>query len=132
MPTTGALSDYAENALLDHVLGKTAFAKPAVYLALFTADPGEASGGTEVSGGAYARQRLDPDTAAASAGSAASNADKTFPVATADWGTVTHVALFDALSGGNRLWHGALTTSKVIATGDQFKFNSGDLTFALD
>src|SRR4051794_26029028 len=114
----GNLSDYAENKLLDHILGKTSLTMPAtVRVALFTADPGEAGPGTEVSGGSYARQALA--TSAASGGAAANSGDIAFPVATADWGTVTHVAILDAASGGNLLWHAPLNASKIVQSGDQ-------------
>src|SRR5688572_15936538 len=105
------LTNFAENKLLDHILGKTSYTMPTTYVGLFTAAPGEAGGGTEVSGGSYARQALQPTTAAAS-GAADNSADVTFPAASADWGTVTHVGIFDASSGGNLLLYAALTASK--------------------
>jgi hypothetical protein len=125
-----ALSDYAENKLLDHLLGTTSFTMPAqVYLALFTTATTDAGGGTEVSGGAYARQAVDFD--AASGGATDLTADATFPQATANWGTITHVALFDAASGGNMLMHGALTASKQIDSGDTFRVPAADLDVSL-
>lgn len=44
-------SDYLENKLLDHQLGKTSYTMPTVYVGLFTAAPSDSGGGTEVSGG---------------------------------------------------------------------------------
>jgi hypothetical protein len=125
-----ALSDYAENKLLDHLLGKTSFTMPAsVRVALFTAAPSDAGGGTEVSGGSYARQAIVVNSS--SGGATNPNADVTFPVASASWGTVTHVGIFDAASGGNLLMWGALSASKTIASGDQLVFPAADLDFAL-
>lgn len=125
-----ALSDYAENKLLDHLLGKASFTMPAsVRVALFTAAPSDAGGGTEVTGGSYARQAIIVNTS--SGGATNPNADVVFPVATASWGTITHVGIFDAASGGNLLMHGALTASKAIASGDQLIFPAADLDFAL-
>jgi hypothetical protein len=120
-------STYLDNAMLNVVLRNTAYTAPtAVYTALFTAAPTAAGGGTEVSGGGYARQTMA--FAAPVSGQCTSNADTTFPQATASWGTVTAFALFDASSAGNMLYYGNLTTSKTINTGDQLKFASGGVT----
>ena len=55
-------------------------------------------------------------------------AEIAFTTATAGWGTVTDVAIVDTASGaGNILYYGALTASKVVNSGDTFKFNAGDL-----
>lgn len=127
----GALTDYLENKLLDHVLCNTAYTPPTtVYVGLFTAAPGEAGGGTEVSGGGYARQAAS--FSAAANGQASNSADIVFPVATADWGTITHIALFDAQTAGNMLLYAALAASKTIQTGDQFIIKAGNLTVTLD
>jgi hypothetical protein len=123
-----ALSDYAENELLDHLLGTTSFTMPAqVYVALFVAAPSDSGGGTEVStsGTAYAREPVD--FAAASGGAANPTGDVQFDEATGNWGTVTHLGLFDAASGGNLLMHGALAVSKLIETGDTFRIPAADL-----
>lgn len=138
-----ALSDYLENEILDHILdnGRSqAFNAPAsLYIGLFTSSGGlesNTSGSwTEVSGGAYARQELDGSSnyfTVASGGSSSNHADITFPVATGDWGTVSHVAVLDSLSGGNVLFWGALTSSKTIETGDQFKISSDNLVLSMD
>lgn len=133
-----AASDYLEDKLLDHALGTAAFTEPtAVYLALFdnvstnTAVNLEAGTITdEISGGSYARQAAGFDSAAD--GSAANTASITFPTATADWGTITHVAIMDALTGGNVLFWGAVTTAKLIETNDIFQVTAGNLTITLD
>ena len=49
-----------------------------------------------------------------------------------DFGTITHIGIFDALTSGNLLAHGALTSSKVISDGDTFQINSGNLTITID
>jgi len=125
-----ALSDYAENKLLDHLLGKASYTMPTnIRVALFTAAPSDAGGGTEASGGSYARQAIVINTS--SGGASNPNADVVFPVATASWGTITHVGIFDATTGGNLLMWGALTTSKAIASGDQLVIPAADLDFAM-
>ena len=98
------------------------------YLGLFTAAPGEAGGGTELSGNGYARQAI---TFTVSGDTASNNAALEFPTATASWGTITHVAVFDALTTGNMIAYATLTASKVIDTGDVLRVPSGDLDITL-
>jgi hypothetical protein len=132
-----AASNFLENKVLDHVLKNTAYTQPSsLYVGLFTNTSGNAAAnleaGTltdEVSGGSYARQSAA--FSAASGGSASTSATITFPAATANWGTITHVAVIDALTSGNVLFWGAVTTSKTIETGDTFQITSGNLTISL-
>ena len=125
------MSNYLENALINVTLRNTAYTAPTtVYLALYTTDPTDADTGTEVSGGSYARQSLSVTTA--SAGIVTSSADVTFPQATANWGTISHIGILDALTSGNLLMHTELTTSKTIELGDIFKIPTGNLTAELD
>jgi hypothetical protein len=129
------LSDYLENALIAHIFRNTNFSRPAnIYVALFTSATSDAGGGTEVSGGSYARVAVPTGASsewAAESGGATSNSNViTFPTATGDWGTITHCALFDASGGGNMLFHKALTASKQIDSGDVFRFPVGDLDAA--
>lgn len=126
-----AVSDYLENALLDHVFRGTAYTSPtAIYVALYTSDPTDADSGTEVSGGGYARQSVTFN--APSGGVITNSADIVFPEATADWGTITHIGLRDAATLGNLLWHGAVTQSRLILAGDQLIIKAGTLTVSLD
>lgn len=132
-----AASNYLENAVLDHVLKNTALSQPTnLYVGLFTNDSTNAAAnleaGTltdEVSGGSYVRKTIA--FGAASGGSAANSATVTFDAATANWGTITHVAVMDASTAGNVLFYGAVTTSKTIETGDTFQISSGNLTISL-
>ena len=121
-------STYLENKIIDHMLRNQSFTPPTtVYVALFTADNGLEEGTItgEVTGGSYARQAVT--LSAASDGESSNSADIEFPTATADWGTITHVALMDTASGGNVLMHSALDASKTVNNGDTFKINAGDL-----
>lgn len=125
-----AFSNYLENALINGTLRATTYTAPTtVYVGLFTTDPTDAGSGTEVSGNAYARQSAT--FATPSNGAASTDADIQFPQATGNWGTVTHFAIFDALTTGNMMYHGALTASKTIETGDVFKIATGSLTVTL-
>jgi len=127
------ISTYLADKLLDHSLGKTSYTMPTVYVGLYTTNPTmpAGSGGVEVSGGGYARQTLSPNTAAASSGSASSSGAVTFAQASANWGTVTGIGLFDAASAGNLLAAGPLTTNEVVNSGDTFSFPIGDITLTL-
>jgi len=129
-------SDYLENKILDFLLGGVSYTPPAtVYIALFTAAPTDAGGGTEVSGGGYARVAVANNTTnfpTASNGTKSNGTTITFPTATADWGTVVAVGIFDAATGGNLLFWANLTTSKTIQNGDTAQFAAGSLTFTED
>jgi hypothetical protein len=125
-----SFSNYLETELLDHVFTNSAYTAPStLYLALFTGAPGEAGGGTEVSGSGYARQ-----TAAftVSGNTATNSGSIEFPTATGSYGTVSHVGVFDASSSGNLLCYAALSASKAIESGDVFRVPAGDLDITLD
>lgn len=125
-----AMSNYLENALIEATLRNTTYTSPsAVYVALFTSDPTDAGSGTEVSGGSYARQEAAFETP--SNGVSTIGAAIEFPQASGSWGTVTHFGIYDASTSGNLLYHGALTVSKAIDTGDVFKFATSALTVTL-
>ena len=122
-----AKSNYLEDKILDYILRDTAdWAPSAVYLALHTANPDEDGSGTEVSGNGYSRQAVT--FAAASSGSSSSNSVEEFTASGGAFGTVTHFGIWDASSGGNLLYYGALTASKTIADGDTLRFASGAIT----
>jgi hypothetical protein len=124
------ISNYLENALINGTLRGTTFTAPAaVYVSLHTADPTDAGTGTEVSGGSYIRQAAT--FGAPSNGVSTTTADVTFPQATASWGTIGWIGIWDADTSGNMLYHTALDTSKAIDTGDIFKIASGSLTVTL-
>ena len=134
-----AMSDYLEDKFRTHVFRTGSFTKPSVLaVALYTAAPGETGGGTEVTGGSYARVQRDPLDANWTAASATNGltdnaAALTFPSPTANWGSVTHLAILDATSGGNFMVYGALTTPKTVNSGDPapaFGIGALSVTFA--
>ena len=123
-----AMSDYLERKLLDHTLGTTAFTHPAqAYLALHTADPTDAGGGAECSGGSYARQTIDFNAAAGTGGAVTNSTAEDFTNMPAC--TVTHIGI--AASSGNLLYHGAVSSSKAVASGDTISLAAGQLTVTL-
>lgn len=143
-----AMSDFLENKLIDLIFRNRAYGPPAtIYIALFTAAPGETGGGTEVTGGAYARVQIGPSdaawestqgttTAVASSGTGGATQNgstATFPTPTANWGVITHFAIMDAVTGGNYLMYGALAQAKTVNNGDpapSFAAGAIDVTLA--
>lgn len=133
-------ANYLEEGLLNHIFRSTSFSQPGtLYIALFTTAPGEdGTGGTEVSGGSYARASVDTtdstwtDPSAGTQGETDNVAKIVFPVATANWGTVTDVGIYDASGGGNLLYFGSLGASVAVAVGDQPYFDVGALNVQED
>ena len=125
-------SDYLEDKVLDHVFGGNAFTAPStLHVALYTVAPSDTGGGTEVSGGAYARQTAAFTVSGTNPTTASNTAAIEYPTATADYGTVVAVGVLDASSGGNLLAYSTLDSSKVVSSGDVFRFNAGDLDITL-
>lgn len=135
-----SFSDYSENKVLNYLLRGKAFAVPNLYLALFTSSNGlEANTPltqTEVatSGTGYARVAIPSYTAFSDAASGSSSNTVTFafPVAQADWGTITHGALMDAATGGNVIWWSALSAPRAVYNGDAIRFAPGTTVVTLD
>jgi hypothetical protein len=135
----GSLSDYAELKILEHSVGKTSWTMPtSCYAALWTTAPNDASTGAapspgvEVSGGSYARVQTNTSWGTATLSGITNSVDIVFPTASASWGTIVAVSLMDAITTGNFLWWGTLTASKTVASGDVFKFLTGQLVLTLD
>ena len=105
-----SFSNTFETTVLTWAFSTSSATRPtAWHLALYTAAPDDTGGGTEVSGSAYARQSV---TFTISGNTASNTSALEFPTATGSYGTVTHVGVFDAASGGNLIAYAALTTSK--------------------
>lgn len=127
-----AMSNYLENKLVDHILRAQTFTPPTnLVFDLCTSATDDAGGGTEVTGGSYAPVSVaaalanfsgtqGAGTTAASSGTggrSGNNGAITFPAPTANWGIITHFKVKDA-AGGNVLFHGALTQSRTVNSGD--------------
>lgn len=127
-----SLTNAFETSTLSYLLTAGAVTRPtAWYVALFTTDPTDTgAAGTEVSGFSYARVAV---TFSVTGNVASNTAGVEFPAATGGaWGTVSHIGIMDALTGGNMIIHSALTASKAIADGDVFRIPTGDLDVTLD
>lgn len=124
-----SFSDYLEDAVLDHVFRNTALTSPtAVYLALYTAAPTDAGGGTEVSGSGYARQAIT--FGAADGGAMANTAAVEFTASGGNFGAVVAVGVFDASTAGNLLAWDEIT-SATVNDGDTLRFAIGDIDLTL-
>jgi hypothetical protein len=143
-----SMTDYLENKIVDWLFRGQTFTPPAtIYVGLLTAACSDSSAGTEVTGGSYARvgvtsalanwagtQSAGSTTASSGTGGTTSNNGAiTFAAPTANWGVVTHFALYDASTAGNMLFCAALTTSKTVNNGDAApSFVAGALTVQVD
>lgn len=128
-------SDYLEAAVLDHLFGITPLSAPAtVYAGLFTATPSDAGGGTEVSGGSYARVAVTNDnTEWSRTGNVISNINALdFAAASALWGVVGWIGIFDTLTVGNLLFWAPLVSTRTVNISDQVGFAPGQLQFTED
>jgi len=143
----GPLTNYIENALIDHVFRGTAYSAPAtLYVSLHTAACSDSSTGTEVTGGSYARvsvtsngtnwantQASGTGASSGTSGTTSNSGAITFPAPTANWGVVTHFGIFDASTSGNQILCQALTASKTVNNGDAApSFAAGALTIQID
>ena len=127
-----SLSNTFETRVLTWLLTGDAVTRPSsFYVALFTSNPDEDASGTEVStsGTAYARQSV---SFTVSGNTASNSAAIEFPTATASYGTVTHIGVFDASTSGNLIAYAALSTSKAIDTGDVLRLPANDLDITMD
>jgi len=134
------LIDAVEADILDHIFGGPDYTRLAtVYIGLSSTTPTDAGGNiTEPSTGAYGRVTVTNNATnfpAASGGAKANGTAFTFVQATADWLAgvdLTHLLIFDAVSAGNPVAYGALTTPKPVLNGDTASIPIGDLDITLD
>ena len=128
-----AFSNYLEDQILNWIKGTSFASAPVnVYVALFNGDPTDTgTGGTEVTTIIRPAGRVTVTFGALSGGSMSNNAIIDFGNSAGST-TVDHVAIYDAVSSGNLLMHGALTSSKSVMTSDPVSFPIGDLTLAVD
>ena len=126
-----SVSNTFETHVLQYVFTADSVTRPtAWYVGLFTADPTDTgSGATEITGNNYSRVSA---TFTVSGNAATTSAAVEFSAATGSWGTISHIGIFDAASGGNLIAHSSLTASKAIASGDVFRIPTGDIDITLD
>jgi hypothetical protein len=127
------MTTYFEQKVLNSALRGQAFGPiSTVYAGLFKTAPTDAGGGQEVSGGGYARKSATfAEPVKETDKSVCRNSDEIdFGAAAADWGKITHAAIFDGQTGGNMLYYEALKSPKLIEEADSLRFAAGSLTIS--
>lgn len=120
-----AFTSQLNNLLLNHVFRNEPYTSPSsVYVALFT------SANTEVSGNGYERKQIT--FGAPVNGKIASDVEVRFPIAAADWGTITHLALFDSVTDGTRLDTTKVKSERVVRANDQPVLGVGEYSLELE
>lgn len=118
--TGSNMSDYLANEMLDHIFAGAAYTLPSLYFGLTSTATNNTTGGTELTGNGYARVDCTNSFGTASSGSISNDVAITSPSATGDWTAATHFIIHDASTSGNRLFHGALSSSVTVANGNAF------------
>lgn len=129
-----AASDYLEQKFLEHLTGHSSWTAPsALYVALMTGDPldnAQMANVYELSGGGY--ERLEAEFDQPADGQTANTDELTFSNLVTNGAPITHVAIFDAATGGNMLLHGPLLEPRAVPNGEAAYFAPGDLTLSMD
>jgi len=128
-------SKYLEDGIINYFFRNQAVTRPAAhYLALYISDPTDDNTGSEIAGGGYARKVITFTTPAIVSGKTTitNEAEIRFPVATANWGNISHWGILDAPTDGNLLAHAPVDVPKLIENGDEAKFNAETLTITID
>jgi hypothetical protein len=143
------MSNYLENKLIDFLLRGVSFTPPTnLYIALCTSSVSDASTGSnipEVAGGNYTRQSIasnssnwsttNADNSSVSSGTGGTTTNNALSITwtNVSWsGTVTHMAICDAMTGGNVLFFGSLDSAKTIASGDSVSFGINTINIQID
>lgn len=122
----GSGTTYLEGKVLGHALGFAAWNPPPalIYVGLCTSQPSSTTPGAEVTGGAYVRL-TGTFAISATPNVAVNTATIEWPAATSSWGTLGWFELWDAPTGGNRLFQGTLIdpvsgvpVTRIIGAGD--------------
>ena len=133
-----AFSNFLENALLNATLRNVTYSPASsgiVFISLYTTDPADDDSGTEVAASGYDRFEVSAGLGGfttASGGSCRNAEAWEFLTATTAWGSISHFGIHDATTAGNLLYHGVLTTTKVVGTDDIVRFPVNTLSVKLD
>lgn len=125
---------YAQKLVQNALLRGSSFISPsALYIALFTTAPTDlytsaSPTGVEITGNNYARQSITFNTPTGVPATTTNTGLITFPVSTADWGTVVSFGLFDTQVNGNLLEWANLTPPVTITVAQIGKFQVGSLS----
>ena len=120
------LTHIGENLIINEFFRKKKF-----YLGLLKADPTDnASNIQEVEGGSYRRQEIIFE--APVIGESYNKNEINFPVATENWGWITHIGIFDNESSGNLIAYAGLDYKKEIRAADIYKIPNAFFIFKAD
>lgn len=129
-------SNYTETQIIDWMSQGAAMpsAPGTVYVALHTGDPGDDGSASEVGAADYAREGVTAGTGwnTPTTDTFENAAEISFGTAANNWGTISHVSLWDAATGGNCLAVGSLSAAKAVNVDDEATFAAGDLSFTVD
>lgn len=130
-----AASNWLEESILNYFFRNTAVAQPTrVYLALYINDPTDADTGTEVSGLGYTRQQVTfaVPTQVGEKGSITNSQKIEFPIATEDWGNISHWAIRTAETAGNMLCRGNFRRTEKVQSGNRFTIDTNNLQITME
>jgi len=129
----GGLATASSNDALKHQFKIATWTAPTnLYVAAFTTNPNYDGSGMEVSGFAYARINHNSwAETVVGTGAIENSGTITFPTATGSWGTVSYIAIYDALTVGNMLAFAQLTVSKSVTNTDILTFADASLFFTV-
>ena len=129
---------YSANRVLNLNFGNTSYVVPTpLYFGLSTTSINiDGTGATEPVGGAYARVALanadKTNWSVSTLGSLVNIGVVQFPESTASWGTITHVFIADALSGGNIWWFDALSPTRLVQSATTVLFAASSITVVMN
>lgn len=131
---TGGFSNYVKNAFFNMMFGGVQMSNLAnIFFAYLGSANSDVSAGNALTGASrVAVANSTSNFPVVTDGSKQLASEVLWPVATADQGTATHAAIFDAASGGNYLGGWTLPSSLTVNTGVQPKLIANSVTFALD
>lgn len=123
------LTNFSENQLLVWQLTNGAATRPTAWFVGVGTGHTDTGLTSEPSGNGYARQAV---SFSVTNDAATNSALLVFgPCATASWGSVASVAVFDAATGGNCLWSGALAAARTVDVGDSLTVAASALSLTL-
>lgn len=128
-----AFSNYLEDQITGWIAGTSMTAPTATFVQLYSQDPTDAGSAT---GALYSRVTVASGAGSwtrgtGGAGTITNASAITITSSATATASATHFAVFDASASGNLLFHGALSTNKTIASGDEVKFNASALTLTV-
>jgi hypothetical protein len=123
------MTNIMEDKILNLLRGQNITGFSDVYVGLFTSETSDDGTGVEVVGGGYERVKVTFTEPIQNngIGEIVNDTSVDFTPATADWGLITNIALFDKKVDGTMLYQNSLVNSKNIETDDSVRFPIGQI-----